>query len=169
MDPEGLYTLVIYNGPTSGNPFGHTAIATSGSGIYSPGNNPNDPSNNYSGASVTEYMQREVARRDSTLYVLDTTPEQEKAIIDYMKGQTTTPNMFPDNCAGRVGDALRSGGVILRDPIIPGISLPTTPFPSTIARALDQMVTDGQAGSIFIPQNSTVPQTLSEFNPKTTP
>jgi RHS repeat-associated protein len=33
IDPRGLHVLVIHNGRTSGNPFGHTAIAVEGHGL----------------------------------------------------------------------------------------------------------------------------------------
>ncbi|MDD5276961.1 MAG: RHS repeat-associated core domain-containing protein [Methylovulum sp.] len=166
IDPLGLETLVIFNGPTSGNPFGHTAIATTGSGVYSPGNNPNDPSRNYQGSSLTDYLAVEAARRDTTVYALPTTPDQEKAVINYMKSKTTRPEIFPDNCAARVGTSLKAGSVNLSDPFIPGISLPTGPFPSTLVRALQNLESQGGATSIVIPRNSSIPASLNSFNPK---
>jgi RHS repeat-associated protein len=38
VDPLGLDVLVISNGPKPGNPFGHTAIALTGRGVFSYGN-----------------------------------------------------------------------------------------------------------------------------------
>jgi RHS repeat-associated protein len=166
IDPLGLETLVIFNGPTSGNPFGHTAIATTGSGVYSPGNNPNDPNRNYQGSSLTDYLAVEAARRDTTVYVLPTTPDQEKAVINYMKSKATRPEIFPDNCAARVGNSLKAGSVNLSDPFIPGISLPTGPFPSTLVRALQNLESQGGSTSIVIPRNSSIPASLNSFNPK---
>lgn len=166
---EILTTATILVSPMSNALDGRNAISENGSKIYNPGNNPNDPNINYAGASVIDYLTRESRRLDSTVYILNTTPGQKIVIIEYMKGQTTTPNMFPDNCAGRAGNAFQAGGVNLRDLFIPGISLTTTPFPSTIARALDQMVSDGEAGAIFIPRDSVVPSHLSEFDPRSGP
>jgi RHS repeat-associated protein len=37
-DPNGLDVAVVENGPTSGNPIGHTAVAVTGGGVYSYGN-----------------------------------------------------------------------------------------------------------------------------------
>lgn len=164
IDPLGLDTLVIINGRTSGNHFGHAAIATTGSGVYSPGNNPNDPNRNFAGSSVTNYLADQARRRNSIVFMLPTTPEQEKAIINYMKGTTTKPNAFPDNCAARVGDSLKAGGINLTDPFIPGLQLPTEPFPATLLRALRDLENQGGATSLVIPQGGAIPATLNSFN-----
>jgi len=166
VDPEGLLTLVIINGPTSMNPLGHAAIATTGSGLYSPGNNPTDANFNYMGTSVTDYMAEQAMRRESMAYILPTTSEQEKAIIDYMKGKTTKPGKYPDNCAGRVGDALKKGGINLTDPILPGISLPTSPFPSALLRGLQNLTNQGGATSIAIPYKGSISPVFNSFNPQ---
>ncbi len=166
VDPWGLATLVIINGPTSHNPFGHTAIATTGSGLYSPGNNPADPNLNYMGTSVTDYLAEQAMRRESMAYILPTTSEQEKAIIDYMKSKTTKPEKYPDNCAGRVGGALEVGGVNLTDPIFPGISLPIVPFPSSLLRGLQNLANQGGATAIAIPYNSVISTDFNSFNPQ---
>ena len=165
IDPLGLETLVIVNGPTSKNPFGHTAIATTGSGLYSPGNNPNTENLNYAGSSVTDYIEKEAKRRESVAFILSTTPNQEKAIIDYMKGKTTKPEKFPDNCAARVGGALETGGVDLNDPLLPGVSLPTTPFPGSIYRSLRSLESQGGAKSVIIPYRSSNLTPFNSFNP----
>lgn len=55
VDPDGHRPdiLVIENGPTEGNPIGHTAIAVTGHGVFSFGNNTK------LGSSSTAYIQRE--------------------------------------------------------------------------------------------------------------
>jgi hypothetical protein len=153
------------NGPTSGNPFGHTAIATTGSGLYSPGNNPNAKNSNYAGSSVTDYILLEAKRRESVAFILPTTPEQEKAIIDYMKKQTTTPEKYPDNCAARIAGALEAGEVNLSDKLLPGVSLPVTPFPASVYRALRSLESQKMATSIVIPFGSSATEHFSSFNP----
>ena len=166
IDPFGLNTLVIDNGPTSGNPFGHSAIAVSGSGVYSYGNNPNDPNGNYSGANLTEYLSGQALRRDTNVFDIPTTPEQEKLILDYLKSHTDKlPGFpyFPDNCAGRVENALAAGGVSLSDPFTFGSS--PLPFPAPLERSLANLSNQGGANWTFIPQNGTVPSNLSVFNP----
>ncbi|MDR3631699.1 MAG: RHS repeat-associated core domain-containing protein [Desulfocapsaceae bacterium] len=165
FDPWGLETLVIINGQTPGNPFGHVAIATTGSGLYSPGNNPNDPNLNYTGSSVTSYLADQAMRRDSVAFILPTSPNQENAIISYMQEKTTKPDAFPDNCAGRVSDALKAGNINLTDPFR-GFSLPTTPFPRSLYRALQNLESHGGATSLYIPQNGIISPTLNSFNPQ---
>ena len=117
IDPLGLDTLVISNGQTythgGGNPFGHTAIATTGSGVYSFGNNTTP------GSSVLDYLNRELGRRDTTLTIIKTTPEQEREILGYLESLLDKPltNEFPDyledNCAVRTSDALTKAGLPL--------------------------------------------------------
>ncbi|MBB5347171.1 carboxypeptidase regulatory-like domain-containing protein [Desulfoprunum benzoelyticum] len=165
IDFDGLETLVIINGPTPRNPFGHTAIATTGSGLYSPGNNPNAKNLNYAGSSVTEYIEKESKRRESLAFILPTTSAQEEKIINFMKGKTTKTEAFPDNCAARVGGALGAGGVDLSDPLIPGISLPITAFPASIIRSLKSLELQGGAHSIAIPFRSHNSEIFRSFNP----
>ncbi len=59
---------MIENGPTDGNPVGYTAIAITGQGVYSVGNSV------YAGSGVAAYLLRESLRRDTTVYVIKTTP-----------------------------------------------------------------------------------------------
>ena len=135
IDPFGLDTLVISNGHTvthgGRNPAGHTAIATTGSGVHSHGNN-TPP-----GSSVADYLNRELGRRDTTLTVVKTTREQEEKILEHMKsleGKSLTndfPDYLLDNCAVRVSNALsnanlplvrwnpRGGGARTTPPILP--------------------------------------------------
>jgi RHS repeat-associated protein len=166
-DPEGLYTLVIDNGPTGllSNPFGHSAIATTGSGVYSFGNNPNGANGNYMGTSLTDYLAAQAQRRDTTVFILDTTPDQERRIVDYLKSETSKVNKFPDNCTARVEGALAAGRVDLSDPFL--LDASPIPFPASLERALAALTWTGNAWAISFPQYSTVPPGLSSFNPAT--
>ena len=115
IDPFGLDTLVISNGQTvthgGRNPLGHTAAATTGSGVYSQGNNARP------GSSVVDYVRRELGRRDTRLTIIETTPEQEATILDHLMLTSAhdLTNLFPDflfdNCASRTSDALASAGL----------------------------------------------------------
>lgn len=163
-DPSGLDTLVIINGPTSGNPFGHSAIAVTGSGVYSYGNNPNDPNHNYSGTSLTDYLNDQVGRRDTQLFDIPTTPDQEQSMVDYLNNINTTPNAFPDNCAARVENALQQGNIPLSDPYLADFS--PIPFPASLERSLVEMTSQGGATYQSIPMYSNVPANLSSFNPQ---
>ena len=71
VDPLGLDTAVVVGGPTSGNPFGHVAVGFTGQGVYSYG------TNTPLGGSLTDYLKNQSTYRDSTVYILDTTAEQE--------------------------------------------------------------------------------------------
>jgi len=162
IDPLGLDTAVIINGTTNGNPFGHTAIATTGSGVYSYGNN------TQLGSSLTDYLSREAPRRNTNVIVIETTPEQEAEINKYLAG--TKDNLPPwilgyipdptDSCATRTSDALNSGGLI--DPYTIGLSFPTDVVGQS---GFWQQALGGT--TYVIPKNSNaIPATLNQFNPR---
>ncbi len=108
VDPWGLDILVIHNGATNGNPFGHTAMAVEGYGVFSPGNAgdllPNT-NNNITGGSLIEYVRREATRRYTRLTLIKTSPEQDLKIINVLNKQTSQSG-YIDNCATRIGRAL---------------------------------------------------------------
>jgi hypothetical protein len=129
IDPTGYDTLVIINHSTfptwsgeigltsSGNPLGHAAIAITGSGLFSFGNNPNANSVNYVGSDVVSYMKDQSKRRDSTLYFIHTTLEQEQVMLEYLQSVANTRiNALTDNCADRVASALSKAGYNLDIP-----------------------------------------------------
>lgn len=109
VDPLGLLTVVVVGGPSpsspdnsSGNPLGYASIAVTGGGIYSFGTGYKDSNGIFHqelGTSFTDFLHRQAEYRDSTLYVLNTTPDQEKAILDYLKKQSPKIEKYPDNCA----------------------------------------------------------------------
>lgn len=106
-DPSGLDVALIYNGPTKNNPFGHSAIALSGRGVYSFGNS------TPLGLSLTDYVYKQANRRDTTIYIIQTTPQQEQAVLDDLKKYSNNnlpkpflgfiPNI--DTCATRANHA----------------------------------------------------------------
>ncbi len=148
IDPTGLDIAVVINGPTSGNPFGHAAIAVTGSGVYSFGNTTG------LGSSLTSCLEREAARRDSEIRIILTTPEQDKKILDYLRGEKDDVGYF-DNCAVRTTGALRSGGLSVRDPNN------TAGFPEGVRRAMNNL----PGTTVTIPRYGAVPPSLSGFNP----
>jgi len=160
VDPMGLRTAIIINGATSGNPFGHTAIATTGSGIYSYGNS------TQLGSSLTAYLSRESSRRNSEVIIINTTPEQELAINKYLKG--TKDDIPPwmlglipdptDSCATRTNAALSSAGMI--DPYTIGSSFPT----DVVGQAALWQAAQGGI-NYSIPKNGdSISDELKEFN-----
>lgn len=82
-DPSGNDIAVIENGPTSGNPVGHTAIAITGAGVYSFGNT------TLLGSNLSDYLYRQSSNRDTNVYLIHTTPAQDVAALKYLRS-------FPD-------------------------------------------------------------------------
>jgi len=160
-DPKGLDTAVIINGPTANNPFGHTAIATTGNGVYSFGNGVD------LGSSVTDYLAKQADLRNTNVITINTSQDQENAINSYLASQPVNlppwilgviPNAF-DSCATRTAGALSAGGMV--DPYTVGPS-----FPSDVG-AQASLWQQALGGSVInIPQNSTtIPASLNQFNP----
>ncbi|EKD9220849.1 RHS domain-containing protein, partial [Salmonella enterica] len=118
VDPLGLKTLILVGGATTGNPFGHAALAFSGHGVYSYG------TNTKFGSKATDYLASQLSYRDTTLYELDTTPEQEKEMMQHIKenySKIGDYSILHHDCATMVLDAMSTAGVS-RDFIIYAIA-----------------------------------------------
>lgn len=157
-DPSGLKTAVVVGHRTNGNPFGHVAIGFTGQGIYSSGTG-----NNY-GESFTGYLSKQSAYRDSTVYILNTSPQQEikmrRELLKYDPQKLPNPlknpiSAFNDTCATRTQKSLAQGDI--KSLLIPTIS----PFPIDT----EIIMWRNGANSIDIPQGSVIPDSLLEFNP----
>jgi hypothetical protein len=159
VDPHGLETAYVYNGPTfpnGNNPFGHTAMATTGSGVYSFGNSTS------LGSSLTDYLQRQSALRDTAVVILPTTPDQEMRILEYFK-QFTDPNVgvnYSETCAARTAKGL-SAAEILREIFV--ASPETYGFPYSQFQAVRNLP---GAITVVIPKGGPVPPNLTTFNPR---
>lgn len=161
IDPLGTETAYVYNGPTfpfhGNNPFGHSGVATTGSGIRSYGND------TAIGSSLTEYLQKQAPLRHSVVVVLPTTPAQESRISDFLK-KFPEPNRGIDydrTCATRVSDAfweagLFSNALMSRYPGAYG-------FPR---QQLDAVLAIPGARVFNIPRNGQIPEALRQFNPR---
>jgi hypothetical protein len=159
VDPSGLASVFVYNGPTfpsGNNPFGHTAMATTGSGVFSFGNS------TAPGSSFTDYLRRQSNLRDTAVVILPTTPEQEQKIVDYFK-QFNDPNQginYSETCAARTAKGL-SAADLLREKFI------TSPqaygFPYSQFKAVQNLP---GATTIIIPKGAAVPPFLTNFNPR---
>jgi|GEM_PF-1807914 len=155
IDPVGLDTLVIHNGATTtlnpfkiNNPLGHSAIAFTGSGVYSFGNS------TPIGSSLTDYIKREAPKRDTLVQIFKTTSYQEQIMKTYLNSlQSKKLEKWPDNCATRTSNALHIGG----------INNVVTGFPQHLTMQLYLLY---NPQSIFIPKGSNyIDSRLYNFNP----
>jgi len=154
--------MVIEGGPTGlppeGNPFGHTAIAVSGAGLYSFGNTVD------LGSGVAAYLRAQAKTRNTAIYVIRTTPAQDAAALAYLSSFRTwsLPDglmnaLVKDNCSTRSNKALTAAGLA---PSIP-IFIPTNIPSSAGARAVF-----AGAKIYRIPQGSaSPPQVVAGFEP----
>jgi RHS repeat-associated protein len=157
---------VIEDGPTEGNPIGHTAIAITGKGVFSFGNGAP------LGSSTTDYLQRQAPRRDQTVTIIKTTPEQDEAAYKESMKQNDKGgiNIYPDNCSARSNATLDAAGIPKLD-----VSNPITPMPadnSMPGTAGGRAAATPGSQTIDIPKDSkTIPANLKQFDPKpgTTP
>jgi RHS repeat-associated protein len=157
VDPLGLDTAVIVGGATGGNPFGHAAIAFTAQGVYSYG------TGTPLGGNLTDYLASQATYRDSTVYVIKTTPEQEammrEKVLKYRGTPLPDPRKDPwgaanDTCATRTQNSLAAGGVTS------ALAPYTSPFP-TYTGAL---AARNASTTISIPRGGEIPSHLSSFN-----
>ncbi len=163
VDPTGMDIAVIESGPTQGNPIGHTSIAITGAGVYSFGND------TQAGSSLQAYLLREAPRRNTDIYVLKTTPEQDKAALAYLKSHGNTRVKLPyigGNCSNISNNALNAAGIPSLPFIWGGDTHPGITPPDLPGTAGDRAALAG-AQHFSMPLNSqNVPGALSQFEPK---
>jgi hypothetical protein len=120
VDPRGLDIAVIENGPVGAphgyNPFGHTAIAITGRGLFSYGNGNGGEGTNMVGDSLADYISREGPRRRTAIWVIQTTPEQDAAAAAAAYAMDHEPiltrgGILSDNCSTRSNRILDAAGV----------------------------------------------------------
>lgn len=136
------------------NPFGHTAVAVRNQGVYSFG------TEHPPGSSTTEYIQDRVQYADMYGYVVPVTQEQADTVVtSMMENMQTQYTRISNNCNVAVVDALEDANIV--DVVV-------ETFPEALRDNLQNMVSDGDASSVPIPQGSTyIPPFIYEFNPKT--
>ncbi|MEK6280582.1 MAG: RHS repeat-associated core domain-containing protein [Acidobacteriota bacterium] len=156
MDPTGLDIAVIENGPTQGNPFGHTAIAVTGYGVFSFGNgDPRVPGRNIIGGSLRDYLFRELPRRGTRIYIIKTSPEQDRKIVEALKAMDKEPpladgiGILSDNCSVRSNRGLDAAG-------IPRHLDRRGPVPPSVPGTAAERAVDAGARIMNFPQNSNV-------------
>lgn len=143
IDPAGLDVVVITGGRREAtNPFGHTAIGVSGSGIYSYGNN------TPLGSSPLSYIESQSQLRDQQITIIPRTPAQDQAALDNLSGNSckNCVGIF-DNCAVRTDTALRASGV----------STKMSPFPGGVARDARRAP---KAVDHYIPKGTAIPASV---------
>jgi hypothetical protein len=156
MDVDGHDILVIENGPTQGNPIGHTAMAITGQGVFSSGNDTKR------GSSTAAYLKREAPRRESTVFILKTTPAQDKAAADYLRSQPEKlGGVVLDNCATRTNRALDAAN-IPQPAIVDDGALPANNMPGWAG----YRAASAGATQVVIPKGSkSIPGSLDQFEP----
>ena len=170
---------VIENGPTTswqdrlettnGNPVGHTAIAITGKGVYSFGNDAP------LGSSASNYVSKQAADRSTTIYIIRTTPEQDDAAAKYLSDKSGQKlGVAIDNCSSRSNGALDAAAIpkLSTPVVIP----PTAATPGMVVNVPSATNIPGSAGDraaaagatiVTVPQNSTeIPEQLKQFEPK---
>ncbi len=166
IDALGLDIAVIENGPTRGNPIGHTALAVTGAGVYSFGND--FPG----GGSMARYLIREKHRpRDTTVYIIKTTKAQDAAVLKYLrtfqgtdlpKDQSFLSSILVDNCSTRANGAL-DVALIPYPPVDPMIGVTHTHIPGV---AGDRASLAG-ADRYYVPHDaSSFPLVFQLFEPR---
>lgn len=148
-DPYGLDITVIENGPTKGNPIGHTAVGISGHGVFSYGNSTPQ------GLDIGDYLLREAPRRDTTVYVIPTTPEQDAAAFAaIVKDQNL--GVFTDNCSSRSNDILDAAGFPRPNPNPMLIDNGPMPFLPDLPGSAGQRAKAAGARQFVIPKGTKV-------------
>lgn len=151
IDPSGLDTLVIFGMSTWGNPFGHSALAFTGRGVYSYG------TAHPFGSSTTAYIKDQASYRNSIAIVIKTTAEQERQMIASMEAVVGTDySVLTNNCATSAIDALAAANIKARGP--------TIPFLPISLREIGWAYPNST--SIFLPRGGSVPSSLSQFDPR---
>ena len=165
VDPRGLDFAVIENGPTDDNPIGHSAIAITGAGVFSFGNGTQP------GSSLRDYVLREAPRRDTRIYIVSTTPDQDKAALEYLSqfgSNLPGPflrDLFVENCSTRTNGALGAAGIFPDVPFDP-MAGPGS-FPSFLPGTAGLTARKHNPVVVEIPRNSaTVPPQLGQFEPR---
>lgn len=144
IDPTGLDLLVVTGGVReSTNPFGHSAAAVQGFGIYSYGNS------TQLGSSATLYVQAQSQLRNQLVTVIPTTPAQDAAALAFFNnypGMNSVGKL--DNCTVRTSEGLQAAGLPLDGSL----------FPGALGRSAAGLP---GAQSFFIPQGGPIPEALT--------
>lgn len=159
IDPLGLDIAVqVGFGTGLTSPFGHTAAAVTGQGVFSYGTR--EPF----GSSFTDYLRNQSNYRDSIVYVLPTSEEQDDAFIAAFKRTASSgPSRVGNDCADAVAAGLRAAGLLNPNA--------AQTFPSMINDYMQMRAIEGDVSAIvLVPQGGAgnwgiVTTLLGSFNP----
>ena len=106
-DPLGLDIAIQIGLPQGKNRFGHVAGAVTGYGVFSSGTLEDFRT------SFTDYLRNQAAYRDSIIYIIPTSNQQDDAFVRAFeaaakRGHSASAN----NCADITGEALKAAGLI---------------------------------------------------------
>lgn len=138
------------------NPFGHSALAVEGAGLYSYGNS------TPLGSDPLSYITDQSLVRDQLITIIPTTSQQDAAAVEFF---STKPGMnsvgILDNCSVRTSQALQ----------VSGVPIDGSGFPGALAR---QTATLPGVQTFYIPKGGAIPQALvdiirQKFTPPSVP
>ena len=162
IDPYGLATVILVGGPAGLNVAGHVAIGFTGQGVYSYG------TSDAFGSSVTGYLASQATYRSTTAYILNTTPEQEQTMMNYITSNYSQPGQYSvlrnHDCASMVNGAMSQAGI--GDDVITSVAqaggalFPQLPTTSALMAS-----TFPGAQTVQIPQGGAIPAIMNSFNP----
>ncbi len=140
------YLMHITGGMREGtNPFGHTALAVDGAGMYSYGNS------TPLGSDPLKYIREQSKVREQQITIIPIAKSQHNEIIKYFQGKVGMNSIgIIENCAVRTAEALSSAG----------IKIEATPFPGDIARRTMKLP---GVQNFSIKKNGSIPSELSNF------
>lgn len=108
VDPLGCTSLVIHNGPVPDNPFGHGALAIDNAGVISFGTGDDK------GISLKDYFKKMQPRRDSVIWLIHTTPEEEKCMkeeVNKIRESKEGLGIAYNNCFSRTNEIFEKCGM----------------------------------------------------------
>ncbi|MFT7879767.1 MAG: RHS repeat-associated core domain-containing protein [Sulfurimonas sp.] len=168
VDPDGEATAVIFGLGTKNNPFGHIAIAFTGKGVHSSG------TGTQANSSLTEYLKKQSSYRDSIVYIINTTPEQEEKMqtkaMEFVDANGKTKKLpnpqesfsefkksIGDNCSTRTEKIIEEGMSL-------GVDLVDGPTPIDTAAKVGEVA--DMEKSMYLKKGDPIPKKLESFNPK---
>jgi hypothetical protein len=138
------------------NPFGHTAPAIEGDGLYSYGTGTpleSDP---------LPYIKDQSQYRDQLITLIRTTPQQDASVMDFFDRYLLMNGVgIVDNCSIRTGEALWAARIPIEG----------SPFPGGLSR---QTASLPNVQTWFIPRGAAIPSDLADiarqrFSPRPIP
>ncbi len=127
------------------NPFGHTALAVEGAGMYSYGNG------TPLGSDPLAYITDQSLVRDQLITIIPTTPQQDAAAAEFFSTKSGMNSVgILDNCSVRTSQALQ----------VSGVPVSGSGFPGGLAR---QTSTLPGVQNFYIPKGGAIPQALVDI------